>query len=94
MYNKNYISVIGLEIHIQLSTKSKAFSSEENVYGAVPNTKISPISLGYPGTLPNINSKLIEYAIKLGISLKCDINKKMYFLEKITFTRICQKVIK
>ena len=85
MYNKNYISVIGLEIHIQLSTKSKAFSSEENVYGAVPNTKISPISLGYPGTLPNINSKLIEYAIKLGISLKCDINKKNVFSRKNYF---------
>ena len=85
MIKNNYISVIGLEIHIQLSTKSKAYSADENIYGANPNTKISPISLAYPGTLPSVNTKLIEYALKLGISLECDINKKNIFSRKNYF---------
>ena len=85
MIKKNYISVIGLEIHIQLNTKSKAYSSDENIYGADPNSKTSPISLAYPGTLPSINSKLIEYALRLGISLECDINKINVFSRKNYF---------
>ncbi len=85
MIENNYISVIGLEIHIQLNTKSKAYSSDENIYGADPNSKTSPISLAYPGTLPSINSKLIDYALRLGISLECDINKINVFSRKNYF---------
>ena len=61
-----YETIIGLEVHVQLSTKSKAYCSDANVFGATPNTCTSPISLGHPGTLPKANKKVIEYAIKLG----------------------------
>ena len=61
-----YEVVIGLEVHAQLLTKTKAYSSDENIYGAIPNTKTSVISLGHPGTLPRSNSKVIEYAVKNG----------------------------
>ena len=77
-----YQVVIGLEVHAQLLTKTKAYSSDENIYGAKPNTKISVISLGHPGTLPKSNSKVIEYAVKLGIALNCDIEQHNYFARK------------
>ena len=93
MIKNNYISVIGLEIHIQLSTKSKAYSADENIYGANPNTKISPISLAYPGTLPSVNTKLIEYALKLGISLECDINKKNIEIAKELYRNSFPRII-
>ena len=60
-----YEVVIGLEVHAQLLTKTKAYSSDENIYGAVPNTKTSVISLGHPGTLPKSNTNVIEYAVTL-----------------------------
>jgi len=53
--NKKYEAVIGLEVHAQLLTKTKAYSSDENIYGATPNTKTSVITLGHPGTLPKCN---------------------------------------
>ena len=62
---QKYEVVIGLEVHAQLLTKTKAYSSDENIYGAIPNTKTSAISLGHPGTLPRSNEKVIEYAVKL-----------------------------
>lgn len=80
-----YISVIGLEIHVQLITKSKAYSSDENIYGAIPNTKTSPISLGYPGTLPKSNKKVIDFAIKLGLSVNASIRKKNRYARKNYF---------
>ena len=64
-----YEVVIGLEVHAQLLTKTKAYSSDENIYGAIPNTKTSVISLGHPGTLPRSNSKVIEYAVRMGIAV-------------------------
>ena len=62
-YSK-YEIVIGLEIHVQLNTQSKAYCSDATKYGAVPNTHISPISLGHPGTLPGSKEKVIEYAVR------------------------------
>lgn len=70
-----YEPVIGLEVHIQLLTKSKAYSSDPTEYGALPNTNISPISLGHPGTLPRANKKVIEFAVRLGLACKCDIRE-------------------
>ncbi len=70
-----YEAVIGLEIHIQLLTKSKAFSSDSTEYGALPNTQVSPISLGHPGTLPVHNAQAIEKAMKMGLALQCDITR-------------------
>ena len=77
-----YETIIGLEVHVQLSTKSKAYCSDANVFGATPNTCTSPISLGHPGTLPKANKKVIEYAIKLGLAFNCKINKENLYARK------------
>ena len=68
-------AVIGLEIHIQLLTGSKAFSADSTAYGQMPNTQVSPISLAHPGTLPRHNKHAIELAMKMGLALQCDITR-------------------
>lgn len=82
---EQYQAVIGLEVHAQLLTGSKAFSSDVNEYGALPNHNINPISLGHPGTLPRINKKQVEYAIKLGIACHSKITKENRFSRKNYF---------
>ena len=62
----HYESVIGLEVHVQMNTLSKAYSSDGYSYGGAPNTQVCPISLGHPGTLPKPNVQVVENAIKLG----------------------------
>jgi len=81
----NYKTVIGLEVHAQLLTKTKAFSSDINEYGGMPNTHISEISLGHPGTLPRINKNQIEFAIKLGLACNCKITEENRFSRKNYF---------
>lgn len=80
-----YEAVIGLEVHAQLLTKSKAYSNDVNEYGASPNTNVSVITLGHPGTLPKMNKKTIEFAIRLGIACGCDIATNQYFARKNYF---------
>lgn len=80
-----YEAVIGLEVHAQMLTESKAYSSDTNEYGAQPNTNVSAITLGHPGTLPMMNSKTIEYAIKLGIACECTIANHQHFARKNYF---------
>ena len=80
-----YEAVIGLEIHTQLSTKSKAYSSDSTEYGVLPNTNISAISLGHPGTLPKSNKKVIEYAVRLGLACKSDIREVNEYARKNYF---------
>ena len=80
-----YEAVIGLEVHAQMLTKSKAYSSDINEYGAHPNTNVSVITLGHPGTLPKMNKKTIEYAIKLGLACGCVIAPEQYFARKNYF---------
>lgn len=84
VYSK-YEAVIGLEVHAQLSTLSKAFSSDPAAYGGKPNTHVSPVSLGHPGTLPVVNEKLLEYAIKMGLATQCSIRKENFFARKNYF---------
>jgi aspartyl-tRNA(Asn)/glutamyl-tRNA(Gln) amidotransferase subunit B len=84
IYDK-YKTVIGLEIHAQLSTKSKAYTSDSTAFGSLPNTNISPISLGHPGTLPRLNKNNIEYAVRLGLSVNSDIRKRNEFARKNYF---------
>ena len=84
VYEK-YESVIGLEVHIQLSTKSKVYSSDSTEYGALPNSNVSVISLGHPGTLPKSNKKVIEFAVRLGIACGCDIRKENLYARKNYF---------
>jgi aspartyl-tRNA(Asn)/glutamyl-tRNA(Gln) amidotransferase subunit B len=81
----SYFAVIGLEIHIQLSTSSKLFSEDASSYGAPPNTNVSPYTLGHPGTLPMLNKKVIEYAMKMGIACGCAITKELHFCRKHYF---------
>lgn len=80
-----YEAVIGLEVHAQMLTKTKAYSNDVNEYGARPNTNISAITLGHPGTLPKMNKKTIEFAIKLGLALNCEIADHQYFARKNYF---------
>ena len=82
---EKYEAVIGLEVHTQLVTKSKLFCGDSAEFGASPNTHISPVSLAHPGTLPKMNKKVIEYAIKLGMALHCDIERNNYFARKNYF---------
>lgn len=83
-YSK-YAPVIGLEIHIQLSSKSKAYSSDSTTYGESPNTNVSPVSLGHPGTLPLMNKKTVEYAVRLGLAVGSDIREFNEFARKNYF---------
>ena len=84
VYDK-YEAVIGLEVHTQLLTKSKAYCSDINEFGATPNTNIGPVSLGLPGTLPKANGHTINYAVKLGLAIGADITKKMHYDRKNYF---------
>ncbi|MEM1137853.1 MAG: Asp-tRNA(Asn)/Glu-tRNA(Gln) amidotransferase subunit GatB, partial [Bacteroidota bacterium] len=70
-----YELVVGLEIHAQLNTNTKAFSSDKNAYGEDPNVNISIITLAHPGTLPKSNSLAVEHAIKIGLACNCEISK-------------------
>ena len=80
-----YEPIIGIEIHAQLKTNSKAYCSDENVFGAIPNSKTSAISLGHPGTLPRLNKEIVNHALKLGLALDCEITRWMHFDRKNYF---------
>ena len=80
-----YEIVIGLEVHAQLNTKTKIFAADETTFGAAPNTQISPITVGLPGTLPRLNKEVVELAVKLGIALDCHINEVNFFDRKNYF---------
>ena len=82
---EKYEAVIGLEIHAQLATNSKLFCGDAASFGAAPNTHISPITMGHPGTLPKTNTKAIEYAIKMGLACGCRIERDNYFARKNYF---------
>ena len=83
--NDKYQVVIGLEVHTQLLTQSKLFCGDSAAFSTDPNTHISPITLAHPGTLPKMNAKAIEYAIKLGLALHCEIEQHNYFARKNYF---------
>lgn len=80
-----YQAVIGLEIHSQLLTKSKAFSSDRAEYGSMPNTNVSEISLGHPGTLPKHNKEAVRMAVKVGLACKCEIREYNQYARKNYF---------
>ncbi len=83
--SEKYEAVIGLEVHVQLLTNSKLFCSDNAAFGAEPNTQVSAISLAHPGTLPFINKKAIDYAIKLGLAFNCNIERNNFFARKNYF---------
>ncbi len=82
---EKYEAVIGLEVHIQLLTKSKAYAADSTEYGNMPNSNVSAITLGHPGTLPKSNKKVIEYAVKLGLACHCDIREVNEYARKNYF---------
>ena len=84
IYDK-YELVVGLEIHAQLQTNSKAYSSDSTEFGALPNTQISPITLGHPGTLPRFNENTLQYGVRLGLSVGSDITYENQFARKNYF---------
>ena len=80
-----YELVVGLEVHAQLSTLSKAFCADSAAFGGAPNEHVSVVSLGHPGTLPFINKKMVEYAVKMGLACNCNINLNNTFARKNYF---------
>ena len=85
MSNNDYEAVVGLEVHAELSTKTKIFCNCSTEFGSAPNTQVCPICMGLPGTLPVLNEKVVEYAVKAGLALNCSISmdskndRKNYF---------------
>ena len=75
MSREDYEVIIGLEVHAELSTKTKIFCSCPTAFGAAPNTHTCPICMAMPGTLPVLNEKVVEYAVKAGLATNCEISR-------------------
>ena len=69
---RRFDPVLGIEVHVELGTKTKMFDAAPNAFGGDPNTFVTPVSLGLPGSLPVVNHKAVEYAIKIGLALNCE----------------------
>jgi len=82
---ERYDPVLGIEVHVELGTATKMFDGAPNIFAAEPNTAITPVSLGLPGTLPVVNRKAVEYAIKIGLALNCEIAESCRFARKQYF---------
>lgn len=85
MNYKNYEAVIGLEVHVELKTKSKIFCSCKTDFGAEPNTQVCPVCMGMPGTLPVLNRTAVKYAVKAGLAVNCSVSKVSGFDRKNYF---------
>lgn len=80
-----YTAVIGLEVHAQLLTKSKIYNTDSTEYGSLPNTNVGVVTLAHPGTLPLLNKRVVEYAIKMGIACHSSITRLNIFDRKNYF---------
>jgi aspartyl-tRNA(Asn)/glutamyl-tRNA(Gln) amidotransferase subunit B len=80
-----YDPVLGIEVHVELGTRTKMFCAAEVSFGAEPNTQTTPVSLGLPGALPVVNGKAVEYAIRIGLALNCQIAETCRFARKNYF---------
>lgn len=83
--SKNYETVIGLEVHVELATKTKIFCSCSTEFGGAPNTHTCPVCTGMPGSLPVLNKQVVEYAIAVGLATNCDITQYCKFDRKNYF---------
>jgi len=77
--------VLGFEVHVELSTRTKMFSSAPNAFGSEPNTNVTPVCLGLPGSLPVVNEQAVRYSISLGLALGCSIAESSRFARKNYF---------
>ena len=82
---EHFDPVFGIEVHVELGTRTKMFDSAPQVFGAEPNTAVSPTSLGLPGSLPVVNGTAVEYAIRIGLALNCQIAESCRFARKQYF---------
>ena len=82
---KNYETVIGLEVHVELATKTKIFCSCSTAFGGAPNTHTCPVCTGMPGSLPVLNRQVVEYAMAVGLATNCDITRYGKFDRKNYF---------
>ncbi len=80
-----YQAVIGLEVHAQMTTRTKLFCNCSTSFGQEPNTNVCPVCSGMPGVLPVMNEKVLEYATKMGLAVNCEINRKSVFARKNYF---------
>jgi len=83
--SEKYEIVVGLEVHAQLMTKTKLFCGDTTEFGKEPNTQVSVVSLGYPGTLPRLNKEAISLAVRLGLACNCEIVQHNFFARKNYF---------
>lgn len=82
---REFDPVLGIEVHVELGTRTKMFDAAPNAFGGAPNTYVTPVSLGLPGSLPVVNHKAIEYAIRIGLALNCEIAEYCRFARKNYF---------
>ena len=85
MVHETYEPVIGLEVHCQLLTESKAFSPDPAAFGAPPNTHVDPVSLGHPGTLPVLNEHVVAFTLRMGLATHCQVAPRSVFARKHYF---------
>ena len=82
---KQYETVIGLEVHVELATKTKIFCGCTTEFGGTPNTHTCPVCTGMPGSLPVLNKQVVEYAMAVGLATNCEINRHCRFDRKNYF---------
>ena len=89
--SKEYETVIGLEVHVELATKTKIFCGCSTAFGGRPNSHTCPVCTGMPGSLPVLNKKVLEYAVAVGLATNCEITN---LTERTIFTRITRRIIR
>ena len=89
---KAYETVIGLEVHVELATKTKIFCSCSTEFGGAPNTHTCPVCTGMPGSLPVLNKQVVEYAMAVGLATNCDITRSL--IERIIFILTIHRTIR
>ena len=82
---REYETVIGLEVHVELATRTKIFCGCSTAFGGLPNAHTCPVCTGMPGSLPVLNRKVLEYAVSVGLAMNCDITRDCKFDRKNYF---------
>ena len=92
--SKQYETVIGLEVHVELATRTKIFCGCSTAFGGAPNTHTCPVCTGMPGSLPVLNKKVVDYALRVGLAANCKINQLCKFDRKTISTRTTRRTIR